>query len=173
MIFGFGKSSTRVMPSVASGRYSPGPGMAAPSVAWVPSHQITRESAQYKLLSQDQNPISLLQSLKVSPFYSDAAIAVTCPEEERSSCRLGFSTAPVQIHHVVARAARENWTEEAKTPEAKREREKSDFLRYCDRNGLYADFHSTRHLFVTSLERAAARPDRGDQRLAGPAIRRK
>ena len=27
-----------------------------------------------------------------------------------------------------------------------------------DQNGLYADFHSNRHLFITSLERAGIRP---------------
>ena len=37
-------------------------------------------------------------------------------------------------------------------------REKSDFLKYCDDNGLFADFHSNRHLFITSLERAKPSP---------------
>ncbi|MFM9117384.1 MAG: tyrosine-type recombinase/integrase [Planctomycetota bacterium] len=34
----------------------------------------------------------------------------------------------------------------------------SDFLRYRNHAGLYADFHSCRHLFITSLERAGVRP---------------
>jgi integrase len=37
-------------------------------------------------------------------------------------------------------------------------REKSDFLCYRNHAGLYADFHSCRHLFITSLERAGVRP---------------
>jgi hypothetical protein len=34
----------------------------------------------------------------------------------------------------------------------------SDFLCYCNHDGLFADFHSMRHLFITSLERAGIRP---------------
>jgi hypothetical protein len=34
----------------------------------------------------------------------------------------------------------------------------SDFLCYCNHEGLFADFHSMRHLFITSLERAGIRP---------------
>jgi integrase/recombinase XerD len=56
------------------------------------------------------------------------------------------------------KAARKEWLEEAKTPEEKEVREKSDFLKYQDRNGLFADFHSNRHLFITSLERSGASP---------------
>jgi hypothetical protein len=40
----------------------------------------------------------------------------------------------------------------------KAEMEQSDFLCYCDHDGLFADFHSMRHLFITSLERAGIRP---------------
>jgi integrase/recombinase XerD len=35
---------------------------------------------------------------------------------------------------------------------------KTDFLCYCNHDGLYADFHSMRHLFITSLERAGISP---------------
>jgi len=55
-------------------------------------------------------------------------------------------------------AARTKWIEEAKEAQERRQREKSDFLAYCDHHGLYADFHSTRHLFITSLERAGISP---------------
>jgi integrase len=55
-------------------------------------------------------------------------------------------------------AARDKWLEETKTPEERAERLKSDFLCYCDHDGLYADFHSMRHLFITSLERAGVSP---------------
>jgi integrase len=37
-------------------------------------------------------------------------------------------------------------------------RESSDFLAYRNHAGLYADFHSCRHLFTTSLERVGIRP---------------
>src|SRR6185436_9190355 len=47
---------------------------------------------------------------------------------------------------------------EAKTDTEKEARGKADFLNYCDENGLFADFHSNRHLFITSLERAKLSP---------------
>ena len=55
-------------------------------------------------------------------------------------------------------AARKKWVDEATTETERIGREKSDFLAYCDHAGLYADFHSCRHLFITSLERAGIRP---------------
>jgi hypothetical protein len=36
--------------------------------------------------------------------------------------------------------------------------EKSDFLCYRDHAGLYADFHSFRHMYITSLDRAGISP---------------
>jgi site-specific recombinase XerC len=56
------------------------------------------------------------------------------------------------------KAARNAWLEEAKTPEEREVREQSDFLAYQDDSGLFADFHSNRHLFITSLERARLSP---------------
>jgi len=55
-------------------------------------------------------------------------------------------------------AARRAWLKEAKTPEARQVREGMDFLKYQDDSGLFADFHSNRHLFITSLERAGLSP---------------
>lgn len=55
-------------------------------------------------------------------------------------------------------AARDKWIEEAKTPKELEVREKSDFLCYCNHDGLFADFHSLRHLFITSLEQAGVSP---------------
>ena len=56
--------------------------------------------------------------------------------------------------------ARQLWIEEIdETDLAERKRrEKSDFLMYCNSDGLFADFHSNRHLFITSLERAGISP---------------
>jgi integrase len=54
-------------------------------------------------------------------------------------------------------AARKAWLKEAKGTE-REVREQSDFLLFCNHVGLYADFHSCRHLFITSLERAGVRP---------------
>ena len=55
-------------------------------------------------------------------------------------------------------AARKKWLTEAKTKTERDARERSDFLAYRNHAGLYADFHSCRHLFITSLERAGVRP---------------
>ncbi len=56
-------------------------------------------------------------------------------------------------------SAREKWIDEAKDDEElRKEREDSDFLCYQDENGLFADFHSNRHTFITNLERAGVSP---------------
>jgi integrase/recombinase XerD len=55
-------------------------------------------------------------------------------------------------------AARDAWLEEAKTEDELQRLLKSDFLCYCNHDGLFADFHSMRHLFITSLERAGVKP---------------
>jgi len=54
--------------------------------------------------------------------------------------------------------ARDIWLEEAETEEKRLEREKSDFLKYIDSEGRYADFHALRHTFVTNLARADISP---------------
>jgi integrase/recombinase XerD len=55
-------------------------------------------------------------------------------------------------------AARDRWLNDAKTVVEFQRRLKSDFLCYCNHDGLFADFHSMRHLFITSLERAGISP---------------
>jgi site-specific recombinase XerD len=55
-------------------------------------------------------------------------------------------------------SARKTWIEESKSPEERKERLQSDFLLYCNYDGLFADFHATRHGFITSLERAGITP---------------
>jgi integrase len=55
-------------------------------------------------------------------------------------------------------AARKKWLEEAKTEEELERRQKSDFLCYINHAGLFADFHSFRHWFITGLARAGVSP---------------
>lgn len=55
-------------------------------------------------------------------------------------------------------SARMVWLKEAESPQEQEAREKSDFLAYANHAGRYADFHSCRHLYITSLERAGIRP---------------
>jgi len=55
--------------------------------------------------------------------------------------------------------ARNVWIEEAKDdPAEMKRRQETDFLKYENSDGEYADFHSNRHLFITSLERAGLSP---------------
>jgi len=54
--------------------------------------------------------------------------------------------------------ARREWIEEVNGDQKERRRERSDFLAYCDSRGRFADFHSHRHTFITSLERAGVSP---------------
>ena len=54
--------------------------------------------------------------------------------------------------------ARKTWIKEAENEEEQRRREESDFLKYRDAAGHFADFHSHRHTFITALERAGVRP---------------
>jgi integrase len=56
------------------------------------------------------------------------------------------------------RVAREKWLKEAETEEEREKRLKTDFLCHCNHDGLYADFHSLRHWFITGLARAGVSP---------------
>lgn len=62
-------------------------------------------------------------------------------------------------------AARKAWIEGAETAKERAERERSDFLKYQDSEGKFADFHSNRHTFITNLELAGVSP-RAAQTLA-------
>lgn len=55
-------------------------------------------------------------------------------------------------------AARTFWIAEAKTAEEEKQREASDFLKYIDSAGKFADFHCLRHTFITNLGRAKVSP---------------
>ncbi len=54
--------------------------------------------------------------------------------------------------------ARKAWIEEAKEPKEGERREKSDYLQYCNEEGMYADFHANRHTFITNLAHAGVHP---------------
>ena len=55
-------------------------------------------------------------------------------------------------------AARKKWIEEGETDGERERRESSDFLKYCNAAGRYADFHATRHTFISNLSRCGVRP---------------
>ncbi|MFM8250608.1 MAG: tyrosine-type recombinase/integrase [Planctomycetota bacterium] len=55
-------------------------------------------------------------------------------------------------------AARTAWLDEAPNDVERARREATDFLLYVDACGRYADFHATRHTFITNLEKAGVSP---------------
>ena len=50
------------------------------------------------------------------------------------------------------------WISEAANEKERKQREASDFLKYRDSQGRFADFHSLRHTFVTNLCKADISP---------------
>ena len=56
------------------------------------------------------------------------------------------------------KAARSIWIEDAADQAERKRREVSDVLKYQDSQGLFADFHSLRHTFVTNLCKADISP---------------
>ncbi len=55
-------------------------------------------------------------------------------------------------------SAREVWINESNSDAERTAREASDYLKYVDSHGKYADFHGLRHTFVTNLARANVSP---------------
>jgi len=53
-------------------------------------------------------------------------------------------------------AARRTWIDEARSPEARKERQDSHFLAYRDSAGRVADFHALRHTYISRLVRSGA-----------------
>jgi integrase/recombinase XerD len=54
--------------------------------------------------------------------------------------------------------AKKLWVESAPTEEERQKRLSSDFLEYRNQDGLYADFHSLRHAFVSNLAKGDVHP---------------
>jgi integrase len=54
--------------------------------------------------------------------------------------------------------ARKAWLKEAETDDERAKRESTDFLKYVDGQGRYADFHANRHTFITNLGRVGVHP---------------
>ena len=51
--------------------------------------------------------------------------------------------------------ARQEWLAERKDTDERAKRERSDFLKYVDRHGHFADFHALRHSYITNICRVA------------------
>ena len=74
----------------------------------------------------------------------------------RKTCGTERDGAAFMVYDLAA--ARNFWLSEAETPEEKKGRIASDFLKYQDSNGKFADFHALRHTFITNLGRAGVSP---------------
>jgi integrase/recombinase XerD len=84
----------------------------------------------------------------------------TAPLFELKSPGGGFRKTAKMMRKDLA-AARTAWireAEEAGDAAEVRRREGSDFLKYRNSAGLYADFHANRHTFITNLGRAGIHP---------------
>ena len=55
-------------------------------------------------------------------------------------------------------AARRVWIAEADDAKEQEHRQNSDFLKYQDSSGRFADFHANRHTFITNLCKAEISP---------------
>jgi len=67
---------------------------------------------------------------------------------------------PVTSHMMMfdLAAARRAWLAEATDEFELQARQESDFLKYEDSQGKFADFHALRHTFITNLSRANVTP---------------
>ncbi len=77
------------------------------------------------------------------------------PISERT-CGVDRRTSEMMMQDL--KAARNIWIGESPDAKARKQREASDFLKYEDSQGRFADFHSLRHTFVTNLCKADISP---------------
>ncbi|PNY36905.1 hypothetical protein C2E31_10625 [Rhodopirellula baltica] len=70
----------------------------------------------------------------------------------------GYPRKTAKMMRVDLANAREAWIDEAETDQERERRRNSDFLQYKDGDGVFADFHSNRHTFVTNLAASSANP---------------
>jgi integrase len=108
-------------------------------------------------------PISARAGVTVT--HPDGAVYYRRPDNAASKkpTRRSLPAIPQRKTHYMMRddlaAARRCWIAEAEgNPEEHRRRQRSDLLSYRNHAGLYADFHSIRHTFITSLCRADISP---------------
>ncbi len=73
-----------------------------------------------------------------------------------SEASCGFDRKGAKMMRADLEAARNLWLAEDET--LREERERSDFLKYRDQDGRFADFHSLRHTFITNLIKANVSP---------------
>ena len=77
------------------------------------------------------------------------------PISERT-CGVNRKTAKMMREDLAA--SRRVWIAEADAIKEQKRRQNSDFLKYQDSNGRFADFHANRHTFITNLCKAEISP---------------
>jgi len=70
----------------------------------------------------------------------------------------GYERKTAKMMRVDLAAARAAWIMEAQDDATRLECERSDFLKYQDRQNRFADLHANRHTFITNLGRAGVSP---------------
>ena len=108
---------------------------------------VTVEAAYSKRKRRDSQPLRSETVDALRPFLTNllpTARVFKMPNKQDVAGMLKIDLA----------AGREAWIKATSGADDKTEREKSDFLKYRDQQGRYADFHALRHSFITNLGRA-------------------
>ena len=122
------------------------------------THTVTVEAGFSKHRRRDIQPlhpdlvVKLMEWIERRGFATDE---ILFPISERT-CGVERKTY-VMIRKDLA-AARKLWLAGASDKNERKHREESDFLLYKNHQGLYADFHATRHTFITNLARGGVSP---------------
>ena len=103
---------------------------------------VTVEAAYSKRRRQDVQPIRPDLAHILRPWLADYG-------RDDQLFRLPHNTSKMFQRDLAA--ARTAWIEEAQTDNEKERRNASDFLRYQDAAGRVADFHATRHTYISGL----------------------
>lgn len=109
---------------------------------------ITVEAGYSKRRRKDVQPIARELADQLRPWLKNKPANVPV-------CRLPGGKAALLLRADLA-AARAAWVAEARNPTERAKREGSDFLRYVDSAGRYADFHSLRGQYIGRVVQAGA-----------------
>jgi len=104
---------------------------------------VTVEASYSKRRRKDVQPIRADLADLLRPWLAER------PQGKRLFSRLPRYTARMLKKDLAA--ARKQWIDDANTDSEQEQRERSDFLRYEDSAGRFADFHATRHTYVSGI----------------------
>ena len=104
---------------------------------------VTVSAAYSKRRRKDVQPIRRDLADLLRPWLAER------PRDERPFARLPKSTGRMLCKDLAA--ARKRWIAEGKTEAEQKRREESEFLRYEDSAGRFADFHAMRHTYISGI----------------------